>query len=84
MQEVVAGGADSERDRVVLASLVPKDAVMLTNHSDCIVWKSATLKRLLGMSYAAATTTSLQEAGDVETAYLQSEAKPSCSLPALF
>ena len=49
----------SSRERIALLAGIdlPPDATETSiNRSDCIVWHSARLKKLIGMSYAAGTT----------------------------
>jgi len=43
------------------------------NSTYCLVWKSRTLKKLVGMGYAAATT-----GIDNTTAQMRAEATPHC------
>lgn len=66
----------SARERVTLVGGVnlPSDArETRLNRDRCIVWRSRTLQRLIGMRYAAATTGS-----EKTTAYMQAERTPHC------
>jgi hypothetical protein len=65
------------RERMALTSgtLLPDDATETSlNSNTCIVWKSAELKRLTGLEYAAATT-----ATGTTTARMRAKRSPSCS-----
>lgn len=67
----------SNHERIALLGGVdlPNDAEPLPNleHSDCYVWRSADLKRLIGMEYAEGTT------GDgTSSATMQAVSAPKC------
>jgi hypothetical protein len=64
------------RERVVLLSgnLLPDDATETNLNTDsCIVWKSAKLKELIGVAYAAGTTTP-----GATSAEMRAETTPVC------
>jgi len=66
----------SNRDRITLLGGIdlPSDATETSLNSDkCLVWHSNTLKRLIGMAYAAATTIS-----GTTTAQMRAEKRPRC------
>jgi len=66
----------SNRDRIVLLGGIdlPIDAAEANlNSNTCLVWHSNTLKRLIGMAYAAATTRS-----GTTTAQMRAERTPRC------
>jgi hypothetical protein len=64
------------RERVgsLAGNILPSDARETNlNGEECIVWRSATLKRLIGQEYAAATTSP-----DTTSAEMRAESSPSC------
>ena len=66
----------SSRERIVLLAGInlPADATETNlNGNTCIVWHSATLKRLIGMAYAAGTTRP-----GTTTAQMRAERTPRC------
>ena len=65
-----------DRDRIdqTAGILLPADAIETSlNGNACDVWKSPTLRRLIGMEYAAATTTT-----GTTTADMRAEVSPAC------
>src|SRR5579884_3940899 len=67
---------DSTRDRMSLTEGInlPADAVATSlNNNTCEVWRSRKLGKLIGMQYAAATSSP-----HTTTAYMQAESKPRC------
>jgi hypothetical protein len=65
---------DRTRLGLVEGILLPDDATQTSLNSDtCDVWKSRKLKRLIGMEYAAATTTT-----GTTTADMRAESSPAC------
>lgn len=74
--EINARPRFSSRERVVLLGGInlPLDATITSiNKNTCIVWRSKTLMRLIGIAYAAGTTTP----GSV-TAHMRAERSPHC------
>jgi len=64
-----------ERVGTLAGNLLPPRATETSlNGEECIVWRSATLKRLIGEEYAAATTTP-----DSTSAEMRAESSPSCN-----
>jgi hypothetical protein len=66
----------SNRERIMLLAGVnlPSDATKTRiNRSTCIVWHSPTLKKLIGMAYAAGTTRT-----GMTTARMRGEGTPHC------
>jgi hypothetical protein len=67
----------SSRERIALLAGVnlPADATETRINSDtCVVWQSATLKKLIGMRYAAGTTRHL----GARIARMRAERTPHC------
>ncbi len=67
---------DSDRERLGLLSGVslPDDATETDLNGDtCLVWRSAKLKKLIGLEYAAATTTT-----GAKTAQMTAKSTPRC------
>jgi hypothetical protein len=65
-----------ERDRITLLGGIdlPEDAVETNlNSNTCLVWRSRQLSKLIGMQYAAATTTPYSD-----SATMRAESKPHC------
>ena len=74
--EINARPRFSNRERVTLLAGInlPVDARETSiNRNTCIVWRSATLKRLIGVAYAAGTTRP-----GTQTAKMRAERSPSC------
>jgi hypothetical protein len=64
------------RERVgsLAGNILPSDASQTSlNGEECIVWRSATLKRLIGDEYAAATTSPWEASAE-----MRAESSPSC------
>jgi len=63
-----------DRIELVASSDLPADAVETSlNTAYCVVWESQRLKALIGMAYAAATTTP-----DTTVAKIRAEPSPGC------
>jgi hypothetical protein len=74
--EINAKPRFSNRERVTLLAGInlPIDATETSiNRNTCIVWRSAKLKKLIGMAYAAGTTRS-----GTTTAHMRAERSPRC------
>jgi hypothetical protein len=74
--EINAQPPDSSRERLALTggTGLPADATQTQlNNNTCIVWKSKTLFKLIGMAYAAATTSP-----GSDSAQMRAERKPRC------
>jgi len=54
---------------------LPDDAEVVTEHASCIVWRSATLGRLLGSEYAEGF---VEPTGEGKYAELITTLKPEC------
>lgn len=69
--------AMSAHELILLMSIhnLPEDAELVTEHVSCIVWRSPTLRRLLGNEYAEGFV----EEADDKYAELITTSKPECS-----
>jgi hypothetical protein len=65
---------DADRLSLVAGILLPGPPAQVVHQTaTCVVYRDGALKRLIGMEYAAATTTT-----DTTTAYIQAESGPVC------